>query len=393
MPEKRLSRFILLPHLELEKWSSHNRYTNWVRLKSTQKGGFCPRCGVFSDSGYDTRSVRVKDEPLRASSVYLLIRKKRFWCPECRKPFTEKVPGILPGRRTTERFRRSVLQACENYQDLKKVRKQYRISDGFVYKILYEQLDLKLRKNRHPWPKVIGIDEHSFQKRRRGQIPFVSYFIDYDHKKPFELVPSKQIEALKNHLAHIPGRENVQWAITDLADPYKRFVREFFPQAKLVADKFHVLRLLSPSLIRERSQIHGSRQSLRYRRLLLTSAHRLDWFQKHELKEFLDEHPKLKELWLWKEKLHNFYRIRGVDRARWALHKLLKDMKNSSLKEIKTLRKTLWKWSEPILNYFITRLTNARTEGHNNKAKLVKRRAYGFRSFENYRLRLLCDGL
>jgi transposase len=47
------------------------------------------------------------------------------------------------------------------------------------------------------------------------------------------------------------------------------------------------------------------------------------------------------------------------------------------------------KWKEEILAYFYTRLTNGRTEGFNNKAKLVKRRAYGYRSFRNYRLRLL----
>jgi transposase len=64
-------------------------------------------------------------------------------------------------------------------------------------------------------------------------------------------------------------------------------------------------------------------------------------------------------------------------------------MAHSELKEIKTLRKTLMKWKNEILNYFRTRLTNAMVEGFNNKAKLVKRRAYGYRSFSNYRLRLL----
>ena len=59
------------------------------------------------------------------------------------------------------------------------------------------------------------------------------------------------------------------------------------------------------------------------------------------------------------------------------------------LPELQTFRRTLMRWRREILAYFGTGLTNARTEGFNNKAKLVKKRAYGYRSFRNYRLRLL----
>src|SRR6185312_6091191 len=61
----------------------------------------------------------------------------------------------------------------------------------------------------------------------------------------------------------------------------------------------------------------------------------------------------------------------------------------SQLPELQTLRRTLMRWRHEILEHFATGLTNARTEGFNNKAKLVKKRAYGYRSFRNYRLRLL----
>ncbi len=64
-------------------------------------------------------------------------------------------------------------------------------------------------------------------------------------------------------------------------------------------------------------------------------------------------------------------------------------MASSDLPEIKTLRGTLMKWRREVLAYFACRLTNGPTEGFNNKAKLVKRRGYGYRSFRNCRLRLL----
>jgi transposase len=146
--------------------------------------------------------------------------------------------------------------------------------------------------NPHPWPKTIGVDEHSSQRRRRGNIPFVTLLVDYVNKKPLEVVDSKNNKQLKLKLHSLLGQDNVKNVIFDLFDPFKNFAEEFFP--------------------------------------------------------------------------------------------------NAELKELNTLAKTLHKWAEMILNYFQHRLTNGRTEGFNNKAKLVKRRAYGYRNFENYRRRVLC---
>lgn len=81
--------------------------------------------------------------------------------------------------------------------------------------------------------------------------------------------------------------------------------------------------------------------------------------------------------------------MRGFNKAARALIKLTDQMALSSLPEIKTLRRTLMSWRNEVLNFFINRTTNARTEGFNNLAKLLQKRAFGFRSFFNYRLRLL----
>jgi transposase len=97
----------------------------------------------------------------------------------------------------------------------------------------------------------------------------------------------------------------------------------------------------------------------------------------------------MKELYVFKEALHRFYRMRGFEKASRALTKLTDQMASSALKEIKTLRKTLMKWRQEILAYFKTGLTNGRTEGYNRLAKLYQYKAFGYRSFKNYRLRLL----
>ena len=107
------------------------------------------------------------------------------------------------------------------------------------------------------------------------------------------------------------------------------------------------------------------------------------------LKAWLRQHPALNELYELKEALSSFYRIRGHRRAKKRFTALLDAMALSTLPEVQKLRRTLVRWRVEVLNYFVSRLTNARVEGFNAKAKLVKRRGYGYRSFTNYRLRLL----
>ena len=390
MPSQRLIRSVLLPELSLVRVLPVPRARLLeIHVEKEPVTEYCPRCARGSRSAYDHRVVRVKDEPLRGFQVRLVIRKRRLWCATCRKPFTEPTPGVLKGKRHTERYGRAVLQRCERYSDLRQVRKDLRCSAGFLYTTLYRHLELERRKHEYPWPSVVGLDEHFF--RRKGQTrQFVSMLVDYRNRRLFEVVEGRSGPELQRSLGHVPGRERVRRVVLDMSDPYKKFAKQFFPNARLVADKFHVLRLLNPALARRRTEAFGrGRRAARARRLLLCSRHRLDLWAKLEVRDFLDDHPELRELYEAKEALHALYRTRGVDRATRALRNLLQRLATSTLPELQRLRRTLGSWRKEILAYFVTGLTNGRTEGFNLKAKLVKRRAFGYRSFRNYRLRLL----
>jgi len=386
---KSTEKFILLPELNLlTHYQSHKFRTHYKCAKESEFE-VCPRCAVKSYSVHDRRWVSVQDQPIRGSGVYLRILKRRFRCPSCKKVFTEPVPGIRKGFKTTERYRRGIKWACENYKDLKSVQKAFGCSAGLVYKTFYEQLALKLRERKNnPWPTRIGIDEHSWLRGRTGR-SFVSLVVDYDNKRIFEAVEGKTALGLTENLAHIQGRERVKEVALDLCDPFKKFAREMFPNARIVADHFHVVRLLNPALNRARTEITGDKRSHPGRRLLLLNGSRLEYFERRALHQWLDHHPKLKEIYFFKEAIHKLYRIRGFNKAARALIKLTDQMALSKLDEIKTLRKTLMSWRNEILNYFINKTTNARTEGYNNLAKLLQKRSFGFRSFKNYRLRLL----
>lgn len=390
MPMRTLARFTLLPELKL---------TNFVGVKGSlflnceKQCAFevCPKCATRSEVVYDRRSVRVKDSPIRGKSVNLTIKKRRFYCKPCKKPFTEPIGGISKGKRTTERFRREVLWAAENFSDLSKVQRGYRCSRWLIYKAVYEQLELRRRKNLcYPWPKIIGMDEHSFKRNKQfGFTEYATMVVDYKNKRIFELIEGKASGDLFKALSHIPGRENVNWVNMDLCPPFRFFVKNFFPRANIVADKFHVVRLLHGAINRRRKQITGDKRTNPIRRLLLRNSFKLSYYERSAVYRWLEDHPDLKEIYHFKEALHGFYRVRGYERARKVLRKMCDRMGYSKLDEIKTLRRTLLSWREEILNYFRTGLTNARVEGFNNVAKLIKKKAYGYRSFKNYRLRVL----
>lgn len=139
-----------------------------------------------------------------------------------------------------------------------------------------------------------------------------------------------------------------------------------------------------PAIYRYLKQLELGRDALPLYKLLRRNPLKLSPELRWRVRTWLADKPALRELWAAKEAINRLYRIRGRNRAKRALAALTDSMA-FSLPELRTLRRTLVYWRKEILAYFYCRLTNARTEGFNGKAKL----AYGYRSFRNYRLRLL----
>lgn len=389
MPWQRLSRAILGEELKLISTRSHRSGYLWEVEKRRASCEVCPRCASPSNSRYGQTFVLIRQEGLWGSPLWIRIKKHRYFCKACRKPFTEPVPGVLPRMRTTQRYRKSLLQACQEFKNLSKVRKAYQCSSSLVYKVLYEQLEIKLRERKGAfWPQVLGIDEHFFS-RRKGFAEFVTVFTDLRKGKMFEMAQGKDKKALLEQVKDIPGREKVRVVVIDLSNGYRSLVRELFPNAKIVADKFHALRLITPALIKTRKEIQGFKQDLRMRRLLLKNRTNLDYDLRFEIDKFLKHHPKLDAIYRAKERLYEFYRTKGIARGYRSLLRLISDLDGSPYEEIQKLKRTLKTWGEEILNYFETGYTNGLTEALNRTAKLVQANAYGYKSFRNYRLRTL----
>lgn len=388
MPESKLLNFLSLPEVKIVKFN-HGPGGSWFWCeKKRSKLETCTRCGTKSSSIYDHRTIKVKDEPLKEKVVTLSLRKRRYYCHTCRKPFTEYVPGIWPKRRTTQRLRESVRKACNNFSSMSEVRKTFNLSSSFVYKVYYEQLELQNRQITREFPKQLGIDEH-FVRRQYGVPKFMTVFTDLKNRTVRECVHGKTKQGLIDQTQHLAGRLSVEWVALDMSDTYRGFAYTHFPNARLVADKFHVLRIFSNILNRHRIDTTGDKRKNPVRKLLLRNRSNLRYFERNALDLWLREHPQVKEAYEWKERFHSFYKIKGYKRACHRFEKLILAMRFSAIPEIKKFCRTLERWKDEILNYFLNPITNAVTEGYNRIASLVKNRAFGYKNEKNYRLRFL----
>ena len=264
-------------------------------------------------------------------------------------------------------------------------------SSTLVTTVVNQRLELELRKSKNtPWGKSVLIDEHAFSKNKKtGRKDFVTCFVDNNRKCLREIAPSRDSGDLKESVEHIPGKENVTHVVIDMHVPFKNFALDYFVNARIVVDKFHVIRLIHGAIRRYRKEVTGDKRSNPIRHLLLKNRCRLNPYQKKAVTRFCKENDNVNEVYRFKERITQFYKIKGFSQAKRIFAKITDDMAYSKIPEIQRLRRTLLKWKNEILRYFETGLTNARVEGFNRKCKLIQRKAYGFKNFENYRLRVL----
>lgn len=377
MPQSSLVRRILLPELELtNSWFFSGHDHTHLEVRKTSKMEVCPRCATPSTVIYDHRVAKVRDAPIRDRQVMLHIHKRRFNCKPCGKPFTEPVPGIRKRARFTERFKRAVLWACETFSDLKAVRRAFRCSAGFIYRVLYEQLELQRRMRLCPWPRVVGIDEHFFRRNPTfGFREFVSLLVDYKGRRVMEVVQGKTSAELEYSLQHIPGRHHVRFVVMDLCEAFRSFARSFFKNALIVADKFHVVRLLSSAINRRRKEITGDRRTLPLRRLLLRKRLRARPRPPLSAQSLASAAPGAERNLSGEGSPSRTLPSPGLQPRGAILHSPHGSAGGLSASGDSNPAALSWRFE--ILTYFASGLTNGRTEGFNNKAKLVKRRAYG----------------
>ncbi|MYN15051.1 hypothetical protein GSY71_18090 [Pusillimonas sp. TS35] len=194
------------------------------------------------------------------------------------------------------------------------------------------------------------------------------------------------------NLRRLPGREKVKVVVMDLSDTYRQIVRKYFPNAQIVADRFHVVRLVNQHFLKLwQAQDPEGRRHRGLLSLMRRHHWKLDELQKVRLHQYLEQYPVLQSLYFAKQQLNGLLVMKTVKakRARQMLPILLSLIEQLAASPARALAATLTSWLEPIVRMWRFSKSNGITEGFHTKMEMISRRAFGFRNFENYRMRVL----
>ncbi len=253
-------------------------------------------------------------------------------------------------------------------------------------------------------PAAIGLDETSFLAATATHPTLlVTGILDLDTGRLVDVLPARSARAVTDWLASKPApwRAGIRHVVIDPYQPYATAVAAQLPDARLVVDHFHVIRLANTALDEVRRRVqhttlghrgHKGDPLYRIRRRLLAGHERLDPAGFARVLAWLDvgdPDGEVAACYLAKELLRETYLADHVFDARRRLTVFYDHCTASGVPELERLARTIARWETPILRWHRTRLTNAATEGTNLIVKNIKRLGFGFRNFDNYRLRLL----
>ena len=361
---------------------------------SEQRPKACPCCGGgrLHSKGLYQRRARHLECFGRFSE--LIVECRRFRCMECHKSFVQPLPGILPGRHSTEPFRERIYRDHHEGICGKRLAAIARLGSATVERI-YQQFTQRKAKERlsRKCPEVLGIDEHTLHKGCR----FATTFCDLKRHRVFDIAEGKSAKDLESFLKSLQGRDKVRVVCMDMSASYRALVKQYFPHARIVADRFHVIRLIQHHFMDLCRQIAPSiKQHRGYLAALRKHPERLTDLERSRLDHLFLSHPALRAIYDQLQRVCQLMRKKHQQ----AIHcrplaerfiQLISQLANCHFAPLVTLAKTLDSWREEIACMWRFTKNNGITEGFHRKMKLIQRRAYGFRNFNNYRLRVIAQ--
>jgi transposase len=380
----------------------------WLAVETTADRGWCPACGVRA-IGHGRRRVVVRDLPLADRPVALVWAKRIWRCgePACpTRTWSEESLEIAPRALLTERARAEIARRVgPEEHSVARAARDFGVSWHAAMAAVHDhgrpRVDHLARLGA---PAAVGLDETSFlaATAERPRL-LVTGIVDLDTGRLIDVLPARSAVAVTDWLSGKPAPwlAGIRHVVIDPYQPYATAVAKGLPGARLVVDHFHVIRLANVALdeVRRRTQQatlgHRGRKTdplYRIRRHLLASHDRLDPAGFARMLTWLDAGDPEGEVgaaYLAKELLRETYLAAGAFQARRRLVAFYDHCDRSGVPELERLARTITRWETPILRWHRTGLTNAATEGTNLVIKNIKRLGFGFRNFDNYRLRLL----
>ena len=362
-----------------------------IHIEMPVREQICPCCKAKTTKIKDYRTQVIKDIPIRFKTTYLSYRKRRYQCKNCGKTFYEQVSFLAKRGRKTTRVTEFIIERLTTKQSMKDIAKDANVSSTTVARLL-EPLAVSPKH----LPKVLCIDEF---KGNTGYYKYQVSLLDAERNKPIDIVECRYKTHLLDYFKKFPleERKKVKYIVIDLWKSYKDLAQRFFPNAKIVADRFHYARYATEMVdtIRKEVQNKLSKKEKKYfkhsRKLLLSRYENLkDEKQKEELNYILINYSeKLRIAYLEKERLLDIIHMSDKEKAVKLLNEWVVRCAMSDIPELKNCAKTYTNWIEEIRNSLAVPYSNGPMEGYNNKIKTLKRVAFGFKNFTNFKARIL----
>jgi len=293
---------------------------------------------------------------------------------------------------------------------------RYELAWGTVRDVDLRILRVKIASQSLEGIRRIGVDEVSHEKGRK----YLTVAPDLDRRKVVRILEENKAKSLAAFFKEL-GKEGCAWiecVVIDMASklacqwrPYRKAIRRHLRNALVIIDKFHVIKAVHEALdqVRKDEQARldpDERRDLKGARwLLLRSLQKTQGKGKTEtLGDLLALNETLAKVYILKEEFREWYAIKPaedewllakqasskafLERVKEALRKWYRHVHEIALKPFDKVLQTIKNWRGPILNHFLTGLSNGLSEGINNVIKTIKKRAYGFRDKEYFTLKI-----
>ena len=394
--EELFTKLLNLPPLEVTLAEVRDREII-LHCRSVLGQAHCPVCLEKCNFIKDTYVRKLRDLSISGKPVRLHFTVRQFVCQDCNRHFHEQYPFAAKNGTMTQRYEDFIYYRCQG-TDLRQVCLQEDIGWRTVHTIFHRQAQRAVSsRDLFSAATHIGLDEIALRKGHRN---FVVVLVNLQTGQLMDILPERSKAFLKSYfLSKGPAFcERISCFCSDMWEGYLTCAQEVFPNASLVADRFHFFAYLNQEvdkcrrLLRKKYPKNEELKHLKW--TLLKSPEALGREALRVLKGLLDkpEHELLKRTWQARNEFRNILETHCTKQkaevliAAWQQRHT--GQPNRFVQRFIDFYQT---WKSYILNYFTFRQTTSLIEGINNKLKLIKRRAFGFLTFEAFRLRAMVE--
>lgn len=346
------------------------------------RGPVCAGCGRRTRTIHSTAVRHVMDLALAGSRTELAIPQRKLRCARCGVR-SERHEFLAPYRRMTMRFERAVAELCR-VLPIKQVAAHFGLHWHTVKEIDKRRLDREVGTPCYDGLRLLAVDEVAVHKGHT----YMTTVLDLETGRMVWIGPDRTKATLLRFFDALTEaqRASIEAVATDMSSGYREAVREACPHAALVYDLFHAVAKFSREVIdrvrvdESKRRDEAGRQLIKGSRyLLLKNEEHLVGDQRARLDALLAANANLNLVYILKDQLKHIWTYRHPGWAQRALDDWCALAEASGLTPLKTFAKNLRRHAEGIINHCRYPLHTGRLEGINNKIKVIKRMAYGFR--------------